>query len=198
LDISDVKAPNKQGNKQDEAVSGGSLSPSPAGRGVRSHDGKCQGTKCLCRPSDSQQFEHHLKIQLELLRARNLQPRAINREKILPGISRGAKDAVEQIVKSQQQNLIDYNNDVFKHMEQLEYYVSIRKTQLQAPEGSSRVVNSSVGEPGHQMGPRDANFDAITEDFGPPGTFSPGSPFRSIHKAGIREQTINEEVSKRE
>ena len=117
---------------------------------------------------------------------------------ILPGISRGAKDAVEQIVKSQQQNLIDYNNDVFKHMEQLEYYVSIRKTQLQAPEGSSRVVsNSSVGEPG-QMGPRDANFDAITEDFGPPGTFSPGSPFRSIHKAGIREQTINEEVSKRE
>jgi hypothetical protein len=125
-----------------------------------------------------------------------LQPRAINREKILPGISRGAKDAVEQIVKSQQQNLIDYNNDVYKHMEQLEYYVS----QLQAPEGSARVVsNSSVGESGHQMRPRDANFDAITEDFGPnspltPGAFSPGSPFRSIHKAGIREA----QVTKRE
>ena len=187
LDISDVKAPNKQGNKQDEAVSGGSLSPIPVGRGVRSHDATCQGTKCLCRPSDSQQFEHHLKIQLELLRARNLQPRAINREKILPGISRGAKDAVEKIVKSQQQNLIDYNNDVFKHMEQLEYYVS----QLQAPEGSARVVsNSSVGESAQQMRPRDANVDTITEDFGPPGSFSPGSPFHSIRNGGIKEAQV--------
>lgn len=191
LDISDVKAPNKQGQRQDEAVSGGSPSQSPVGRGVRSHDGKCQRTKCLCRPSDSQQFEHHLKIQLELLRARNLQPRAINREKTLPGISRGAKDAVEQIVKSQQQNLIDYNNDVFKHMEQLEYYVS----QLQAPESSSKVVsNSSVIESGHRMRPRNANIETITDGFATPGSFSPGTPFHSIRKDGIREA----QVTKRE
>jgi len=76
-------------------------------------------------------------------------------------------------------------------MEQLEHYVS----QLQAPEGSSRVVsNSSMGESGHHMRPRDANVDTVTEDFGPPGSFSPGSPFHSIRKGGIREA----QVTKRE
>ena len=48
----------------------------------------------------------------------------INHEKTLPGTDRGAKDAANRIIESQQLDLSNYNNDVFKDMEYIENFIA--------------------------------------------------------------------------